>query len=60
MAAAGKAKVKEGDLVVTEVRVDAGPIMKRWLPGPRGMASIVRRRMCHIRIAVSTKPGAKG
>ncbi|MEO0074131.1 MAG: 50S ribosomal protein L22 [candidate division WOR-3 bacterium] len=59
LAAAGKAKLKEEDLVVTEVCVDTGPIMKRWLPGPRGMASIIRRRLCHIRVAVATKPGTK-
>lgn len=59
LAAAGKAKLKEDDLVVTEIRVDTGPIMKRWLPGPRGMASIIKRRLCHIRVAVSTRPGVK-
>ncbi|MBM3315399.1 50S ribosomal protein L22 [candidate division WOR-3 bacterium] len=59
IAKAGKAKLKEEDLVVTEARVDTGPIMKRWMPGPRGMASVIRRRLCHIRVAVATKKGTK-
>jgi large subunit ribosomal protein L22 len=59
IAKGGKAKLKETDLVVTEARVDTGPIMKRWLPGPRGMASVIRRRLCHVHIAVATKKGVK-
>jgi len=56
---AGKAKLKEEDLVVADVQVTTGPIMKRWQPGPRGMASIIRRRMCHVFVRVVTREGVK-
>lgn len=53
---AGKAKLKEEDLVVKEVRVDTGPnVMKRLMPGPRGTASVFVRHMCHIYVRVGTK-----
>lgn len=58
IAKAGKAKVKEEDLVVKEVRVDTGPnVMKRLMPGPRGTASVYVRRMCHVYVRVGTKEG---
>jgi large subunit ribosomal protein L22 len=56
---AGKAKLKEADLVVKEVRVDQGPTQKRWNPGPRGMATPIRRRSVHIEVRVATKTGVK-
>jgi len=55
---AGKAKLHEEDLVVSEARVDQGPALKRWRPGPRGMASIIRRRTVHVHVRVRTKKGA--
>jgi large subunit ribosomal protein L22 len=30
--------------------VDAGPIMKRMRPHARGMASVIKKRMSHIRV----------
>ncbi len=59
IAKAGKAKLKEGDLVVAEARVEPGPIMKRWQPGPRGSATPIRKRMVHVHVRVATKKGAK-
>jgi large subunit ribosomal protein L22 len=41
------------DLVVTESRVDGGPIMKRIMPRARGTAYPIKRRYAHIRITVS-------
>ncbi len=56
IAKAGKAKIKEKDLVVKEVRIDTGPnVMKRLAPGPRGTASVFVRRMCHVYVKVATK-----
>lgn len=54
---AGKAKLHEEDLYVAEVRVNQGPVMKRWRPGPRGMASVIRKRTCHVHVRVATKKG---
>jgi len=35
-------------LVVSEVRVDGGPMIKRMRPRARGTAYIIRKRMSHI------------
>jgi len=40
------------ELMVVDVRVDGGPMFKRMRPHARGMASILKRRMSHIRIAL--------
>jgi len=37
-------------LVVSRVRVDDGPRMKRIQPRARGMAFLIRRRMAHITV----------
>jgi large subunit ribosomal protein L22 len=39
-------------LTVAEVRVDQGPMMKRMRPHARGMASVILKRMSHIRISL--------
>jgi large subunit ribosomal protein L22 len=40
------------DLVVTDARVDEGPMFKRIRPRARGMAFQIKKRMSHIRVAV--------
>jgi large subunit ribosomal protein L22 len=37
-------------LKVTDARVDQGPMMKRMRPHARGMASVIKKRMSHIRV----------
>jgi large subunit ribosomal protein L22 len=39
-------------LLVIEARVDEGPMVKRMRPHARGMASIIKKRMSHIRVAL--------
>jgi large subunit ribosomal protein L22 len=39
-------------LIVVDVRVDGGPSFKRLRPKARGMASIVKKRMSHIRVTL--------
>jgi large subunit ribosomal protein L22 len=56
---AGKAKLHEADLVVAEARVDQGPVLKRWNPGPRGSATPIRRRTVHVSVRVATRKGAR-
>ena len=41
------------DLVVSESRVDGGPIMKRIMPRARGSANPIKRRYAHVIVAVS-------
>jgi large subunit ribosomal protein L22 len=40
-------------LVVSESRVDGGPIMKRIMPRARGTAYPIKRRLSHIHITVT-------
>ena len=39
-------------LLVVDVRVDQGPMFKRMRPHARGMASVIKKRMSHIRVAL--------
>src|SRR5438270_12453253 len=45
------------DLVVTEARVDGGPMFKRIRPRARGTAFQIKRRLAHIVVAL-TDPNA--
>ena len=47
--------VNVGDLVVTEARVDGGPMFKRIRPRARGMAFMVKKRTSHIHVALDVK-----
>ena len=40
------------DLVVTESRIDGGPIMKRIMPRARGTAYPIKRRYSHIHVTL--------
>jgi large subunit ribosomal protein L22 len=39
-------------LIVTEARIDEGPQVKRMMPGSRGMAKMIKKRMAHIHVAL--------
>jgi large subunit ribosomal protein L22 len=39
-------------LMLVDVRVDPGPMIKRMMPRARGMASVIQRRMSHIRVTL--------
>jgi large subunit ribosomal protein L22 len=41
-----------GGLVVTDARVDGGPMFKRMRPRARGMAHVILRRSSHISVEV--------
>jgi large subunit ribosomal protein L22 len=41
------------DLVVTESRIDGGPMMKRIQPRARGTAYPIKRRYSHIHVTLS-------
>jgi large subunit ribosomal protein L22 len=41
-----------GGLMVTDARVDGGPMFKRLRPRARGMAHVVARRSSHITVTV--------
>ncbi len=40
------------DLLVSEVRIDEGPMFKRMRPRARGMAHVILKRMSHISVSL--------
>lgn len=44
----------DDSLVITEIRVDEGPVLKRFRPAPRGRAHPYRKRLSHVRVVVGT------
>lgn len=42
----------EEALVVREIRVDEGPMFKRYRPAPRGRAHPIRKRTSHLTVVV--------
>jgi large subunit ribosomal protein L22 len=41
------------ELIVSEARIDGGPMMKRMMPRARGMAFLIKRRLAHIVVTLS-------
>ncbi len=50
------AKLDPNDFFIKRIWVDAGPTMRRYRPGPRGSANLIRKRSCHVSVIVSDKP----
>ena len=44
----------ESDLFIYEIRVDEGPVFKRFRPAPRGRAHPYRKRLSHLTVVVGT------
>lgn len=55
VANADQAEVDVRRLVVTDARVDQGPIIKRWQPKDRGRAHPIWKRTSHLTVAVDQK-----
>jgi large subunit ribosomal protein L22 len=49
----GETNVNE--LYVQEARVDGGPMLKRYRPGPMGRAMRIRKRTSHINVTVAKR-----
>ena len=45
-------RVDEESLVVQDIRVDEGPMFKRFRPAPRGRAHPIRKRTSHLTVVV--------
>ncbi|MFN8287911.1 MAG: 50S ribosomal protein L22 [Chitinophagales bacterium] len=46
---------EDNDLIVKEIFVDAGTMLKRFLPAPQGRAYRLRKRSNHVTIKVDSK-----
>jgi large subunit ribosomal protein L22 len=45
--------LEKSNLYIKEVRVDEGVTLKRWMPRAHGRATSIRKRACHIHIALA-------
>lgn len=50
-------KMSADDLIIKELRVDEGYILKRFRAASMGRAVRIRRRTCHIHVTVAGKDG---
>jgi len=51
----GSFEVKPEELYVSEIRIDGGPMLKRFRPRAMGRAGMIRRRTSHIYVVVSSR-----
>jgi len=51
---AGK-RIEDANLIVKEVFVDGGKMLKRVLPAPQGRAYVIRKRSNHVTMVIDTK-----
>lgn len=45
--------IPDDELFISLIKVDRGPILKRWRAGSRGRPAMRRRRLCHISVEVT-------
>ncbi|MBM3257085.1 MAG: 50S ribosomal protein L22 [Candidatus Liptonbacteria bacterium] len=57
MANAKQQKMEHANLIISEIRVDQGPMLKRFLPRARGMATPIQKKMSNITLILGE--GAK-
>lgn len=50
-------RINEDDLVVREIRVDEGPMFKRYQSAPRGRALPILKRTSHVTVVVGSASG---
>ncbi len=49
--------LKKEKLFVSDIRVDQGPILKRWMPRAQGRATPIHKKMSHIILVLEEKEG---
>src|SRR5262245_27326576 len=50
-----KGGIDVDNLYVHRITVDQGPIIKRWLPRARGMATPIQKKTSHVTVILSEK-----
>ena len=43
----------KNNLIIKEIKVDEGHVLKRWLPRAHGRATILRKKMSHVSVVLS-------
>lgn len=51
-------KPEDNELIVSEIQVNAGTMLKRFLPAPQGRAYRLRKRSNHVTIKVNSRNAA--
>lgn len=46
-------KVNPGELIISEIRVDQGPTLKRWRARAKGTASRINKRTSHVIVSLA-------
>lgn len=57
--AVNNAKMDASKLIVKEIRVDGGPMLKRWLPRAQGRATPIQKKSSHITIVLEESDKVK-
>ena len=47
-------KADSAKLFVSNIKVDGGPMLKRWMPRARGASSMIQKKTSHISIALAS------
>ena len=50
-----EASLEDADLIVAEIRVDSGAMLKRVRPAPQGRAHRIRKRSNHVTLVLGSK-----
>ncbi|TDS16563.1 LSU ribosomal protein L22P [Maribacter caenipelagi] len=50
-----EANLEDADLIVAEIRVDSGAMLKRLRPAPQGRAHRIRKRSNHVTLVLGSK-----
>lgn len=50
-----EASIEDADLIVKEIRVDGGSMLKRLRPAPQGRAHRIRKRSNHVTVVLGAK-----
>src|SRR3989344_737679 len=52
-------KLPETSLYIKELRVDEGPVIKRWTPRAKGSVAMIQKKMSHVLLVVDAKEGVR-
>lgn len=52
-------KMNDENLYIKEIRVDQGPVFKRYMPRAQGRASMIRKKTSHITLILAERESGK-